>query len=65
MSLKKILGLEQIHIDDTEIMRKIVEAKKKNIETIEFSSDTKKVKINISNISPNGMMWQHQDYWDR
>ncbi len=63
MSLKKILGLDSFPLNDSEIMRKIVEAKRNNIEIIEFSSGTKKVRVNISNVASQGMMWQQSDYW--
>jgi|SaaInlStandDraft_6_1057023.scaffolds.fasta_scaffold311582_1 hypothetical protein len=62
MSLKKILGLESFPINNSEIMRKIVEAQRNNIETIEFSSGIKKVRINISNIPSSKIIWQQSDY---
>ncbi|MBT4805399.1 hypothetical protein HON71_04460 [Candidatus Woesearchaeota archaeon] len=43
-------------------MRKIVEAQRNNIETIEFSSGIKKVRINISNIPSSKIIWQQSDY---
>ena len=63
MSLKKILGLESFPLNDAEIMRRIVEAKRNNIETIEFSSGKKKVCINITKVSPDGLTRGHYDYW--
>lgn len=60
-----MLGLEQFPLDDGEIMRQIAEARRNNINIIEFSSGTKKARINISSISPEGMMYQWQDYWGK
>lgn len=65
MSLKRMLGLEQFPLDDQEIMRQIAEARRNNINIIEFSSGTKRARINISGISPEGMMYQWQDYWGK
>ncbi len=63
MSLKKLLGLEAFPIKDSEIMQKILEAKRNNIEMIEFSSETKKVRINITKLCPDGLMKGYQDYY--
>jgi hypothetical protein len=63
MSLKKLLGLEAFPLRDSEIMKRIIEAKRNNIEMIEFSSETKKVRVNITKLSSDGLMRDHQDYY--
>lgn len=64
MSLKKVLGLDSFPLTDSEIMGKIAEAKRNNINVIEFSNDSKKVRINISKVASVGLMRGLYDYWD-
>ena len=64
MSLKKVLGLDAFSLTDSEIMAKIAEAKRNNINVIEFSNDNKKVRINIGKVASVGMMTGWYDYWD-
>ena len=63
MSLKKVLGLDAFSLTDSEIMTKIAEAKRNNINIIEFSNDNKKVRINIGKVASVGMMTGWDDYW--
>ncbi|MBU0456551.1 MAG: hypothetical protein ABH824_00660 [Nanoarchaeota archaeon] len=55
MALKNLLGLESFPIGDSEIMRRIQEAYKQNLEEIEFSSEKRVVKIKLSKVSQEGI----------
>ena len=64
MSLRNVLGLGDFPLKDSEIMAKIAEAKRNNVNIIEFSNENKKVRINISKVASVGMMKGWYDYWD-
>ncbi len=63
MTLKKLLGLESSPLEDREIMRMIREAQQKKKQEIEFLVGTKKVKLKLSQISPEGLMTDYHDYY--
>jgi hypothetical protein len=55
MSLKKLLGLEAFPIKESDIMRKIQEARKKHLHEIEFTSNKHKVICRIRDVAPEGI----------
>lgn len=56
MALKNLLGLRSFPITDGEIMRKIHDARAKQIEEIEISTPEGIVKLKLGKISYEGMM---------
>jgi hypothetical protein len=56
MTLKKLLGLEDCPLHEREIIEKLEEARKNNIEVVEFSFNGNNVKITTRNIDPVGIM---------
>lgn len=50
MSLRHLLGLDGIRIDDIEIMARIIEAQRRNLDDVEFNVDGEIVKISIPHI---------------
>ena len=62
MSFKKMLGLESLPLTDRAIMCKILEARKKGIEELEFPTRNGMIKVKINLTSYDGMMrdsWNH------
>ena len=51
MSLKKILGLENCSITDCEIMSRIKEAQRTNMDDLEFDAGEQHIKISLPHIS--------------
>ena len=60
MSLKELLGLEAFDLSDVEIITKITEARRNNIEFLEFTSNKKKVSIRLIKNSNEG---QKEEYF--
>ena len=62
MSLKELLGISEAGISDFEIVRKIREAQKKNLDFVELNLDGDIVKISLPHISfdPNA---DDRDSW--
>lgn len=56
MSLKKLLGLESFPIRDSEIMRRIHEGYRQQLEEIEFSSGERRVKVKLGDVFPGGII---------
>jgi hypothetical protein len=51
MSLKKLLGLDEIEIDETEIVSKLDKAQQNNLEEVDFQKqDGSVIKIMLPNI---------------
>ena len=63
MSLKDLLGLESFNLSDVEIMNRITDARRKNIEILEFASGRKRVSINLVRLHPEGLMRDYRDYY--
>ena len=63
MTLKKLLGLEAFPLTDEEIMQKIQEAQQRHLSVVEFSMPSKRVKIKVSDVEPQGMMREYWDYY--
>ena len=64
MSLKKLLGLENFPIKDSEIMKKIAEARKNNKDVVEFNFEGHSVKVKIPpQIHLEGLMKGWADYF--
>lgn len=51
MSLKKILGLEKSNITDCEIMARLKEAQRTNMDKLEFDTGEEHVKISLPHVS--------------
>ena len=51
MSIRKLLGLNGTGISDDEIMAKLVDAQKRNLDEVEFNIDGKTVKISLPHIA--------------
>ncbi len=47
MSLKHLLGLDEAAISDYEIIAKICEARRKNLDSVEFSIDGRVVRVSL------------------
>lgn len=63
MSLKKLLGLENSRITEWEIMSKLAEAKKKNVNELMLSTnDGNEIKISIPNMNYDPFM-DTRDGW--
>ena len=63
MALKKCLGLESSPITEAELRMLILNARRKNLNEIEFTSGQKKVKITLRKVNPEGMMRGNWDYY--
>ncbi len=63
MTLKKLLGLEAFPLTDEEIMRKIEDAQQRHLSVVEFSIPTKRVKIKVTDVEPQGVMREYWDYY--
>ena len=64
MTLKKLLGLENFQITDSEIMQKIAEARKNNKDVVEFNLDGHCIKVKIPpQTHLEGLMRDHADYF--
>ena len=63
MALKKLLGMETFPLKEEEIMSKIRDAYLKNQDELVFSCGDQKVKLSLTQLSPDGMMRGYQDYW--
>lgn len=50
MSIKNLLGLKEAGITDAEIVKKITEAQRKNLNEVEFDVDGKTIKIRMPHI---------------
>lgn len=59
-ALKRLLGLDECPLRDSEIMFRIAEAKKNRIEVLEFPVGTKRVKITLSRVAPVGIMKDYE-----
>lgn len=64
MSVKKLLGLDSFPIGDTEIMQRIRDAQRKQLQEVEFIFQQKKVKIKIPQLAPEAMMTNYHYYYD-
>ena len=65
MTLKKLLGLEDFPILETEIMSRLQEAYRNKQEIVEFCCGNTKVKVRIRQIWPEGMMREYEGYYAR
>ena len=63
MSLKALLGMDQFPVREEEIMRQIREAYIKGTNQVVFSSGSKRVRINLNRLSPEGLMRGYEDYY--
>lgn len=50
MSIKQLLGLDEAGLTDAEIMGKILEAERQNLDEVEFDVDGDIVKISIPHV---------------
>ena len=64
MSLKKLLGLELFPLHDSEIMRRLAEARQNNVEVVEFSSGIKKVRVKLTPVQIDGLMSGYKGYFN-
>ncbi len=61
MSIKTLLGLDGLPFDDAQIIQKIVEARNRKMEVVEFQvPGAKPVQIRVSKLTPEGIM--HGEY---
>jgi hypothetical protein len=61
MSIKKLLGLELFPYDDVQIIQKIVDARKRKSDLVEFHvPGSKPIQIRVSRLTPEGIM--HGEY---
>ncbi len=58
-----LLGLDSFNISDEEIMQRIKEAYKKGSDEVTFSSGSKTKRINLTKLSPDGLMKGRQNYY--
>ncbi len=63
MSLKHILGLEAFPLTEEEVMRKIEDARRRNISEVVFSMPRKKVKVHLCTTNPSGLMTDWAEYY--
>ncbi|MBI2146702.1 hypothetical protein HYU22_05155 [Candidatus Woesearchaeota archaeon] len=63
MTMKKLLGLESSPLEEREIVRMIQEAQQQKKPEIEFLVGTRKIKLKLSQISPDGLMRDYHDYY--
>ncbi len=63
MSFKKLLGLDLFDVTEEEIVEKINEANRLQLNEVEFAFFNKRVKVKISPVNPKGMMKGYQDYY--
>ncbi len=60
MSYKKLFGVESFPVKDYELMKMLAEAKRKQMNTLEFKTKRGKVvKIKITDLYPEGIMQGH------
>ena len=64
MCLKELLGLKNFPIRDSEIIRRINEAKLKKLKEVVFSSDKKEVRIKLSYTATEGLMRNDHEYFN-
>ena len=65
MSFKTLLGLESCSLTEEEIMSKIDCAARGKVEIVEFSLPKRTVRIKINNVSRDGLMTEHWDYFNK
>lgn len=64
MGVKKVLGLESFPIADREIMRRIAEARRNDLNEVVFTSPgCKTVKLKLSRVNTAGLMREYDDYY--
>ncbi|PIZ50810.1 hypothetical protein COY27_05835 [Candidatus Woesearchaeota archaeon CG_4_10_14_0_2_um_filter_33_13] len=63
VAIKKILGLEECPLQDWEIMEKIAEAQRNNVELVEFCYGKLNVKVKLNRIRSDGMMRGNRGYY--
>ncbi len=63
MSVKKLLGLEDMHIGDEEVMRRMQEAFEAGQDEVIFSSATRKVKVKLCHTSTQGCMRDYEQLY--
>jgi len=63
MSLKKSLGLESFRISGEEIMKRLANARKNNLDEILFRSDEKVVKIKLHQVEMAGVDPTENWFW--
>jgi hypothetical protein len=61
--MKTLLGLDSFNISDEEIMRRIQAAYKQEKSEVTFSSGNKKIRINLTKLSPDGLMKGYLNYY--
>jgi len=61
MSLKTLFGLEDSALKGSEIIKRIINARRQHQEEIEFVSGNKRVIVRINQLAPEGMMRGYQD----
>ena len=63
MSVKKLLGLEGLHIGDEEIMRRMQEAMVAGQDEVVFTAGAHQVKVRLNHISLQGCMRVYEQYY--
>ena len=63
MSMKRLLGLELCPLQESEIMQRLQDGFRNNLDEIEFSFNHRIVRVKLSHLSPEGMMRDYQEYY--
>ncbi len=63
MGIKTMLGLESSSLSDAEILHQIRDAQQRKQAVIEFHSGRRTVRLKLSQISPDGLMDDYQEYY--
>lgn len=62
--MKKLLGLQECGLTESEICRRLRQARIEGQHQVEFFANKKKVTIGMRKVSPDGMMRGYTDYWE-
>lgn len=63
MSIKHLLGLQACPMTDEEVMQAIENARRKQIEEVEFPLPKKKVRLRLNAVKRDGIMREYWDYY--
>jgi len=63
MSVKKLLGLEGLHIGDEEIMRRMQEAMMAGQDEVVFTAGVHKIKVKLGHTALQGCMRDYEQYY--
>ncbi len=63
MSLKSLLGLENFPVRDSEIMRRLEEARRNHEKEVVFRMPGRTVKVTLAAVNLQGLMRDYEEYY--